>query len=562
MSNSLVSVSPLITQAKKKAKRLQSILKLQLPEIKHSDCLNIISRLERERDWHSYLAKLKDTVSGGDHCNEVDNYIKNTAVPVIESAAKKHNMKVIVDLSQIEDGEAKHARLVPRRISMRIEPQYQQHGETYCEPFLDVSMSSFRFGNDWFYVSLNFIFPKEAFSVVAQLLSGDKICSESEPQITRFETRQEQCYMLTINTNSVSDTVGHNLSIYTDPLTLKVIKSGFDRFFVSYGRAAKAYAALHGRWNNKRLVTEFENSLWKIHRNDPPYMAVSNRFYSSTIAGLQFHGALGSSGPYIVGMDGSVDIGVCSIIYLENGVEGKSEGYYIAKYGERWQTEIHLKEFSESDVDRITDEFGIPRGHYSEANTSFFQTPAFEALCAWAKMNFKYVKRVGKNKGRYLHDWYEQVKMRTFGEIIKPTKQDFLTAIGKEPHLIDFGIRCSFHIDRKKTAKENKEIFLNQREAFSQSGLREFSLCCEWLQDCNQRKTINTSFSSYRLKHMVEAWAKKSGRDDYYVSNGAFIAAAIHMGFDWKPDFDSPNVRFNISGKSPAIAALIVSDTI
>ena len=55
---------------------------------------------------------------------------------------------------------------------------------------------------------------------------------------------------------------------------------------------------------------------------------------------------------------------------------------------------------------------------------------------------------------------------------------------------------------------------------------------------------------------MVEAWMKRLGSDDYYVSNGAFIAAAIHMGFDWKPDFDSPNVRFNISKKSPAILAL------
>lgn len=561
MSNSPKSDSLLIAQAKKKAKHLQSILTPQLPEIKHSDCLNIISKLERERDWNSYLAKLKNTLSGEDNSNVVDSYIRNTALPVIESAAARHNMKVIVDLSQIEDGEAKQGRSAPRRISMRIEPQYQQHGETYSEPFLDVSMNSFRFGNDWFNVSLNFIFPKEAFSIAAQLLSGDKICNDSEPQITRFESQQEQCYMLTVNTNSVSDTVGHNLSILTDPLTLKVMQSGFDRFFVGYGKAAKAYSALQGRWNNKRLVTEFENSLWKLHRDVPPYMAVSNRFYSSTIAGLQFHGALGSSGPYIIGGDGSVDIGVCSIIYLEDGVEGKKEGYYIAKYGERWQTEIHLNGFTESDVDRITSEFGIPRGHYSEPMTSFYQTPAFEALCSWAKMNSKYVKRVGKNGGKYLHDWYEQVMARKFGDIIKKTSHDFLSAIEKEPYLIDFGIRCSSHVDRKKTAEENNAIFLSQRESFAQSGHQEFSLCCEWLEGCNQRKTINTSFSSYRLKHMVEAWAKNSGRDNYYVSNGAFIAAAIHMRFDWQPDFDSPNVMFNISGKSPAIAKLKAPST-
>lgn len=145
---------------------------------------------------------------------------------------------------------------------------------------------------------------------------------------------------------------------------------------------------------------------------------------------------------------------------------------------------------------------------------------------------------------------------RLSGKITSPTNQDFLEAIEKEPYLIDFGIRCSFHLDRKRTAEENRAIFQGQRESFADSGYREFSVCCEWLQGCTTRKTINTSFSSYRLKHMVEAWAKKIGLDDNYVSNGAFIAAAIHMGFDWKPDFDSPNVRFNISGKSPAIIAL------
>jgi glyoxalase superfamily protein len=556
MSISPVSDSPLIVQAKKKAKHLQSILKPKLPEISHGECLNIISRLERERDWNSYLARLKQTGSSGGHGEEVDSYIRKTALPLIVSIATRHNMKVIADPSQLEDGEAKQGWPTPRRISMRIEPQDQQHGDTYCEPFLDVTMTSLRFWSDWINLSLNFIFPKEAFSVVAQLLSGDKVSDDAEPRITRFETQQEQCYMLTVNTSGVSDSVDHGQSILTDSKMLMVLQKGFDRFFAGYGRAVKAYSALQGRWGNKRLVTDFENALWKMNRDDPPYMAVSNRFYSSTIAGLQFHGALGSAGPYIVGADGSIAIGVCSIIYLEDGEEGKPEGNYIAKYSKSSEAEIHLNGFSDSDIDRLTAEFGIPRGHYSDDQTAFYKTPAFNALCAWTEKNPKYAKRVGRNDGRYLPDWYEQVMARKIGEMIKPTEQDFLSAIEKEPYLIDFGIRCNFHIDRKKTAEENKAIFHSQRDSFARSGYREFCLCCEWLKGCTQRKTINTSLFSYRLKHMVEAWAKKTGRDDYYVSNGAFIAAAIHMGFEWKPDFDSPNVRFNISGKSPAITAL------
>lgn len=136
------------------------------------------------------------------------------------------------------------------------------------------------------------------------------------------------------------------------------------------------------------------------------------------------------------------------------------------------------------------------------------------------------------------------------------SEQDFFKALEKEPYLIDFGIRCSQHIDRNKSKEENLASFRAQRESFFKSGFKEFAVCCEWLSGCTKRKTINMSYSSYGLKHMVEARAKKQGRMDYYVSNGAFIAAAIHMGFDWRPDFDSPNARFNISKKSPAILAL------
>lgn len=556
MSSSTTSDSPLIIQAKKKAKHLQSIFKLRLPKLTHGECLNIISRLEHERDWNSYLAKLKQTGSGGDHADEIDNYIKKTALLLIANTAAKYNLKVIVDPSQIKDGEATRGRPVPRRISLRIEPQNQKHGETYCEPFLDISMNSQRFSNDWFSIALNFKFPKEAFSVVAQILSGDKIgAGDVEPQISRFETQQEACYMLTVNTRSVSDSVDHGLSIFTDPKMNRIMQTGFDRFFSGYGRAVKAYSNLHGKWGNKRLVADFENALWKINQDEPPYMATTNRFYSTTIAGLQFYGALGSAGPYILGPDGSVEIGVCSIINLNEGTEGDQEGYYIAKYGSTWQTQIHLKGFSESDVARVTAEFGICRGHYSD-ETSFYQTPAFDALCVWTDNNPQYAKRVGRKGGKYLPDWYEQVIAKGSEKIKKLTQRDFLNAIEKEPYLIDFGIRCSSHIDRKKTAEENRKLYLEQRASFENSGFPEFNICCEWLQGCNQRKTINTSFSSYRLKHMVEAWAKKAGLGDEYVSNGAFVAAAIHMGFDWKCDFDSPNVRFNISGKSPAILAL------
>ena len=68
--------------------------------------------------------------------------------------------------------------------------------------------------------------------------------------------------------------------------------------------------------------------------------------------------------------------------------------------------------------------------------------------------------------------------------------------------------------------------------------------CIEWLlahDALDRRKTINTKFTSYGLKHMVE---RATGQ---YVSNGAFICAALYLGYKMKRSrLSSPNVYFNI----------------
>jgi hypothetical protein len=73
--------------------------------------------------------------------------------------------------------------------------------------------------------------------------------------------------------------------------------------------------------------------------------------------------------------------------------------------------------------------------------------------------------------------------------------------------------------------------------------IEEVKLCKQWLlRKARKRKTINTNYSSYGLKHRVEDTYGK------YVSNGAFIVAAMELGYEVKPtDFDSPNGNFNIS---------------
>ena len=73
-----------------------------------------------------------------------------------------------------------------------------------------------------------------------------------------------------------------------------------------------------------------------------------------------------------------------------------------------------------------------------------------------------------------------------------------------------------------------------------------------FLQFVTKRKTVNTNFGSYGLKHRVERFLKVQTNplENTYVANGAFICAALHLGFEMKVYGDSPNVTFNMSSRS------------
>tara|TARA_R110001583_G_scaffold58334_4_gene174004 strand:- start:1738 stop:2124 length:387 start_codon:yes stop_codon:yes gene_type:complete len=74
--------------------------------------------------------------------------------------------------------------------------------------------------------------------------------------------------------------------------------------------------------------------------------------------------------------------------------------------------------------------------------------------------------------------------------------------------------------------------------------VKEMQGAVDWLEKADRIKSFNTTFSSYRLKHMAEKTAKGK-----YVSNGAFIAGAYFLGFKVKRIEDGPNAHINISSK-------------
>jgi hypothetical protein len=89
-----------------------------------------------------------------------------------------------------------------------------------------------------------------------------------------------------------------------------------------------------------------------------------------------------------------------------------------------------------------------------------------------------------------------------------------------------------------------------QNELLTDDACRQFNLAVAWLDQCTRTKTINRRQSSYDLKDEVEDWTTPRS----YVSNGAFIAAAIHLGYKTILTDGYPNAHLNISKKErPAL---------
>lgn len=127
------------------------------------------------------------------------------------------------------------------------------------------------------------------------------------------------------------------------------------------------------------------------------------------------------------------------------------------------------------------------------------------------------------------------------------TESDFHAAIAVDRNLTPYGVNV--YLDPDDTGEDWIEKEKEQRKELYDC-FDEFILACRWLKAQKKRKTINKKKSSYKLKHIVEQWAYKECFDKGYVSNGAFIAAAIYMGFNYEyVNMESPNVFINISQK-------------
>jgi hypothetical protein len=117
-------------------------------------------------------------------------------------------------------------------------------------------------------------------------------------------------------------------------------------------------------------------------------------------------------------------------------------------------------------------------------------------------------------------------------------REDIRAVIDRVPELTYFGVGLY------EGPCEDYEEKLRQKQ---EQLLESSAICtkvCEWLASIEPAKTMNRHHTSYGLKHTAE---REIGK---YVSNGVFIAAAIHCGFRYRRDGDSPYMLFAMSKRS------------
>lgn len=121
-----------------------------------------------------------------------------------------------------------------------------------------------------------------------------------------------------------------------------------------------------------------------------------------------------------------------------------------------------------------------------------------------------------------------------------------LAVQARDPAVTAFGLGIFDQFRRESRGEDVAAKFQHERdEMLTMPSLGQFAFCCEWLRGVERTKNINTRFNSYGHKHRVE------GFYGVYISNGMFIAAAIHLEFLVRRDSPhSPNCCINVSARS------------
>lgn len=124
----------------------------------------------------------------------------------------------------------------------------------------------------------------------------------------------------------------------------------------------------------------------------------------------------------------------------------------------------------------------------------------------------------------------------------------FAKAAAAFPALTYFGMGLC---DEELVRARHGTAYVHQKMAEGQAELGrrldQVAIAADWIKLQVPTTSINRRCSSYTYKHDVERWRLSLG-EEVYVCNGAFIAAAIGLGFRYQ--LDGPNVYFNFSRRA------------
>jgi hypothetical protein len=153
------------------------------------------------------------------------------------------------------------------------------------------------------------------------------------------------------------------------------------------------------------------------------------------------------------------------------------------------------------------------------------------------------------------------VDLRSAAPIIVPaglasarpmTADDVRAVLEKHWELTHFGMGPNSQDLKEAGGHYGRAVEIGHQELVK--ALDECNKACSFLRHVAKRKTINRKRTSYGLKHQAEGFVRslKDRPENAYVANGAFICAALHLGFKiQRAGLASPNVYFNMSSKSP-----------
>lgn len=405
-----------IDAAKKKAKHLHSILKVRIPDISLSECLNTYARIEGARNWSTFREALISPSAEENTYKKLGVFMEKTIRPLLAQIGSAHGVKISAPPSYFVANFAGDGNVVNAQPSKTFDVTLQPEGQknSYYSFNMEVSPGAISVEK----AEIVFEIPERFFNTAVSLLSSTKIPGEFTPGLIRSSENGELKYSLVLEIDGLFYSAGAVTNIWDATEKIEYVRQELDETVEKYAKLNVAFQRLAKQWGNKKLVSSFETALWGVLTGTPRYMSASPEFHSASFGDVTLTASVGKSGPYINGPGGSLNLGVSSIIYLEANAK-RPAGYYIAKYGNDFEADIYLKGVGKEDLVKITAEFGIPL-EYELAQSlglsfddipgdyvAFFRSRAFRGLQDWVAHNRSFAKKISKS-AKYIPDWYDR----------------------------------------------------------------------------------------------------------------------------------------------------------